>query len=562
MNEEQRTMNTNTRTTFGTHTQQGPAVLPLAGLVHWAVNPRHDLTAGGDEMRESLAAVGQMDDVHVWRCIDGDKILRGNRRVANMRALGWTECRQVVHEFSDERDAFLYLLEDRGFGHSMELSPDEKIMAVVSGVKLGMSVDDLHAALGVTEERAQLWFDLGECLPSAARDALHAGSLSMATAEVLIKVEDAKMRREAAQLILKGVDGEPMAPGQARAVIEAQFILPEKWRKGWAVLMPKLKKKMLVSDGFHFVNWEDREEFVMGTSGQPLPGFEFAGALRPKSAQTWGEAAEARSVPRYVCPAPQHVDGHVVLVSVKMVRDAETAGGGNDECGMANEEGERDEETLRQGEEETVGQSDNETGGQGDSEHCEPQDYALFRFMCDMMKLAVPELDSEKVVMWLTQNPNCRVQDIQRKWRLGYVPAVTIYDLWQKHREEALKVSPSHGLIVLESDRTWLRTALGKIEEALHETPTDAMGKGPWAPLMEFLCFTTAGGAALEAWKGITTLEECEAMVSADKNPRWYLRRAILLILCAQCDAAATSEAGKVKIREVAEALGVTLRVK
>jgi ParB-like chromosome segregation protein Spo0J len=483
-------MKTNTRTTFGTHTQHAPAVLPLAGLVHWAVNPRHDLTAGGEEMRESLTAVGQMDDVHVWRCLEGDKILRGNRRVANMRKLGWRECRQVVHEFSDERDAFLYLLEDRGFGHSMDLSADEKIVAVMSGVKLGMNVQDLHAALGVTEERAQLWFDLGECLPPAARDALHAGSLSMATAEVLIKVEDAKLRREAAQLILKGVDGEPMAPGQARNVIEAQFILPEKWRKGWAVLMPKLKKKLLVSDGFHFVNWEDREEFVMGTSGQPLPGFEFARALRPKTVQTWGEAAEARQVPRYVCPAPQHVDGHVVLVSVKMVRDAESAepaGGG-------------------EGEEETIRQGDKETGGQGDGETVGP-------------------------------------------WEM-------------EHSDEPLKVSKSHGLLVSESDREWLRMALGKIEEALYETPTDAMGKGPWEPLMEYLCFATAGGAALEAWKGITTLEECEAMVAGDKKPRWYLRRAILLLLCAQCDAASDVEAGAVTIRAVAEALGIATSAK
>ena len=227
---------TTTRKTFGTHAIQPVAVLPLKGLVHWQVNPRHDLTAGGEEMRESLLAVGQMDDVHVWKCIDGDKILRGNRRVANMRRLGWTECRQVVHEFSDERDAYLFLLEDRGFGHSMDLSADEKILAVENGVKMGMSAEDMQACLGVTEERVQLWWDLGECLPAVARDALHVGTLSMATAQLLLKIDDKDGRREAAQMVMKDLDGEPMAPGQAKNVIELQFVLPEKWRKAWAVL--------------------------------------------------------------------------------------------------------------------------------------------------------------------------------------------------------------------------------------------------------------------------------------------------------------------------------------
>lgn len=500
-NNERRTKNMNTTTTrktFGTHSVHAAADLPLKGLVHWQVNPRHDLTAGGEEMRESLLAVGQMDDVHVWKCIDGDKILRGNRRVANMRRLGWTECRQVVHEFSDERDAYLFLLEDRGFGHSMDLSADEKILAVENGVKMGMSAEDMQACLGVTEERVQLWWELGESLPAVARDALHVGTLSMATAQLLLKIDDKDGRREAAQMILKDLDGEPMAPGQAKNVIELQFVLPEKWRKAWAVLEPKLKKKLKVMEGFHFVPWEQRMEFVQGNSGQPLPEFEFATVMRPRSSVTWGEAAVKLEVPRYVVPAPQHVDGHVLLVNVRMIRDAEYAaaqGGGGEEAPAP----------------------------------------------AKPVKPAVPVVPETPV----KDDGNDR-SDLSDDAGDGLKPE--------------LQTEAEEGPLMTDEERAWVRTALGGIEQALLDAPTDAMGKGPWEPLMEFLCHEAVGGAALEAWKGITTLEEAQTMVASDRKIRWYLRQPLLLLLCAQMDAASDVEAGKVVITAVMKALGVTAR--
>ena len=90
-------------TNYGMHAVHASETLPLAGLVHWGANPRHENESEVDALMESLAAVGQLDDLHVWRCVDGDKVLRGNRRLAAMREMGWTEARQIVHEFSDER---------------------------------------------------------------------------------------------------------------------------------------------------------------------------------------------------------------------------------------------------------------------------------------------------------------------------------------------------------------------------------------------------------------------------------------------------------------------------
>lgn len=311
-----------TTTMFGTHAVHAPQVKALAGLVHWSVNPRHENEAEVEAMKESLEAVGQLDDVHVWKCVDGDKILRGNRRVCAMRELRWTECRQVVHEFSDERDAYRFLLEDHAPGRVVALTAEERIVSVENGVRLGMTVSDLHA-VGGSERMTQLYWDLGKGLPVRAREALRDDRLGIGVAALILKITDPKERERATREILayEG-EGEPMPFKQAKAVIEMQWLLPERYELEWIELCAKLKKKLPVINGYSYVAFKNREDFVMGWRGTKEDGYEYGDEPMPgdKDGRTWAQVAVAAQVPIYVCPAPEAKTGYVTLVSAKMLK--------------------------------------------------------------------------------------------------------------------------------------------------------------------------------------------------------------------------------------------------
>ncbi|WP_395734114.1 ParB/RepB/Spo0J family partition protein [Prosthecobacter sp.] len=333
-----------------------PVVRSLARVMEWEINPRRGVYRGMEELKDSLRREGLQDAIHVWERTDADYLLKGHRRTRGMKELGWTECLQVVHHFEDEREAFAFLLEDHG--HTVPLDAEEKIVAIETGVRLGMTTADLAPMMGVTEERAQLWFDLGELLPSGARSALAKGELSVNTAELLLAIADPKKRREAASLILNDPEtGEPMAHGQAKAFIQARYVLPEKWHKDWLELEAKLRKKKKVVDGFNYVEWKDRLDFVLGDSGQPQPEFELGESYYPKDpdGRSWEAVAVGLQVPVYVCAAPRHAEGFVTLVNAAMMRDALTVrpapvGSGEDE----------DDEELPQ--------SDAKTGAKTESE--------------------------------------------------------------------------------------------------------------------------------------------------------------------------------------------------
>jgi len=329
-------------------TNNAVTVRSLERVKFWEWNPRGSSYRGIEELMASIEREGLQDAIHVWERVDGDFLLKGHRRFEAMSNLGWVECKQVVHHFDDDAAAYRFLLEDHG--HTDPLDAEEKIVAVEHGVKLGMTTAELAPCLGVTEERAQLWFDLGKLLPQAARSALGKGHISLNTAELLLDVPDAKDRRAAAQMILKDMEtGEPMAHGQAKAYIQAHYVLPEKWRREWLETELKLKKKFKVSDGHHYVEWAARRDYIMGESGQPEPEFEFATSFLPKDREgrTFGEVAKGLSVPIYVVPAPLHKDGYVALVQASMLRDAMSIPSGNDETRMTNDEADQADDLVK-----------------------------------------------------------------------------------------------------------------------------------------------------------------------------------------------------------------------
>lgn len=298
-------------------------VRPLARVREWEMNPRGSKYEGMDELEESLAMVGLQDAIHIWERPDGDYLLKGHRRFRAMGNLGWTECRMVAHRFEDEAEAFLYLLQDHG--HTVALNSDEKLVAMGNGVAMGLTAAELAPALGVTEERAQLWFDLGVELPQNGREALATGRLSLNVAELILRVEK-EDRAKAVQLVLHdSITNEPMGASQAKNFIDAQYVMPAKWRRDWLAKGPKLKKKYATEAGFVIVPWDDRRLYVMGDSGQPETDYEYGDGTMARGGELWMTRAQALGVPVYVVAAPRHADGQVLVVHKKMLRDAESA---------------------------------------------------------------------------------------------------------------------------------------------------------------------------------------------------------------------------------------------
>jgi len=315
-----------TKNMINTHTTLTPVMRSRARLLEWELNPRQGDYGGIDELVESLRRVGQQDAIHVWERPEGDLILKGHRRNAAMDVLGWAECLQVVHDFQTEEEAYLYLLQDHG--HTNALDAAEKIVAAENALRLGIGPQETAAAMGVTPERVQLWFAFGEKLPMAAKRALADGDLSYNTAEYLLRVTKEQMAEAVAGVLRDEATGHAMSPSQAVAYLEGKYLRPAQWKLEWLALEPKLKKRLKVIEGYQYVGWDERAEYVQGETGQPWPDYYFADAYMPKNAgKTWGARAAELNVTVYVVSAPRHEDKHVLLVSEKMLRAAESVAG-------------------------------------------------------------------------------------------------------------------------------------------------------------------------------------------------------------------------------------------
>lgn len=362
-------MQTNTTT----NTTALPVMRSRARLKEWKLNPRQGAYDDIEELMESLSRVGQQDAIHVWETPDADLILKGHRRNAAMDEMGWKECLQVVHRFETEEEAYLYLLQDHG--HTVSLDAAEKIVATENALGMGIAVGDVADAMGVNKERVQLWFAFGTTLPASAKRALAEGNLSMNTAELLLKVTKEDMADAVAAVLRDEATGTAMSHGQAMAFIESKYLRPAQWRMEWLTLEAKLKKKLLVIDGYTFVAWEQRMDYVQGETGQPWADYQFADGYMPRvPGKTWGQRAEELGVVRYVVPAPRHEDKHVILVSEKMMRAAESV-----QPELPRDEGE--EEKMSGGEEVTAVEKEGETGRPGAAEK-EREDLARRMKVC------------------------------------------------------------------------------------------------------------------------------------------------------------------------------------
>ena len=301
-------------------------------LIHpWEVNPRGSELRGMEEFTAQLGREGIREDLHVWRDPQGLlRIMQGHRRHAAALALGLPAVWCKVWDFAEDREAFKHLL-------TMQMGADpfdarELALATRTAVGMGIDKEDLVGVMHRSEERVQLYLDLGT-LPELTQRAVYDGRLALETAAMIRGLGDSERQREATQMVLHdAVSGEPMSAAQSKRVIEEQFLKPERWRKKWEGMLPGLKRKHKVVDGFQYVAFEDRHEYVQAEVGMPQGGYVLAEDFIEDSMlvdasepMTWGDLAVAHGATLFVCPAPNHVDGYVILVLRKMVMDAEEA---------------------------------------------------------------------------------------------------------------------------------------------------------------------------------------------------------------------------------------------
>jgi hypothetical protein len=517
-----------------------PVMRSLARVREWERNPRRGDYACLEELKASLVSVGLQDAIHVWERADGDYLLKGHRRFRAMSELSeadpvrWTECQQVVHHFDDEREAFKYLLEDHG--HTVALHNEEKVQAMLTGVDMGLTVEDLARPMGVTVDRAQLWFDLGVMLPAQGREALATGVLSLNVAELLLGVEDAEERRAATQEVLRDpLSGEPMAPQRAKNWLDLKYVQPKKWERAWVGMRGKLMRKHPVDAGFHYVEFADRLSYLMGESGQPEGDFALAETYGKNADETWHERAMRLGVPVYVVSAPANVNLYVLVVNTAMVRDAERSVAGQKTAA---------EETAEVGDGLSEGQAEEE----GATEHAEGSQ--SLDEMADWMGLQECQFRGDSCDFCQDPEPDARIwaEIMGGESSTGeasfYVCEHCLPGRYanEKTREadDVAWAEAAHADMTAHSPPptvhvpdAWWRVMLGHVYEALLEERGKATQTNPpWMVLVEHLAQCPEILPRFEAWTGKRGVQGVLEWISADTEARGSMRMVLMLLLC------------------------------
>lgn len=299
-------------------------------LAPWEKNPRGGELRGIDEFAAQVEREGGIrEDLHVFVLNARATIMQGHRRHAVALKLGIPALWCKVYEFS-EAEAFLHLLTLQNGCDPF----DDRELALASrtAISLGIERPDLTGAMHRSEETVQLYLDLGR-LPHRAQEMVYKRKLALGTAGRLIRLmesTDTETVQDVLGDLVNSITGEPMTEQQAKVYLDQRFFIPQEQRRKWLEAMAKMQKtKHRLCDGFSYVSWEQRDQFVMeGAIAQTA----YARAdehiaekemIDPGKPMTWGQLAQALGVPIFVAPAPNADGKYLLLVRTSAVRDAD-----------------------------------------------------------------------------------------------------------------------------------------------------------------------------------------------------------------------------------------------
>lgn len=306
-------------------------LIPLKLIEPWARNPRGGDLRDMEAFTEQLRMEGIREDVHVFRDAQGVlRLMQGHRRREAAQRLGVEALWAKVWPF-DENEAFLHLITMQNGSDPFDAR--ELALASRTAMQMGITREAWIGVMHRSEETVQLYLDLGT-LPHRVQEAVYRGKLALGTAGLMRQLSKEQMELAMDGVLNNPITQEPMTEGQAKVYIENQFLKPERWRKEWVVLAPKIKRKLIgqgwEADRIDVVAWEDREQFVM-SEAVPVGSYmmwdeyiEDALMLNPGEPMTWGKLAHDLGVPWHLAPAAARVEKHLCLVKLSAVKDADS----------------------------------------------------------------------------------------------------------------------------------------------------------------------------------------------------------------------------------------------
>lgn len=279
------------------------------------------------ELRQSMAHSGLIQPITVRPIGEAYEIVAGESRWRCARDLGWEMIDCVVREMDDSEMATLQMAENVA---RRELNAMEECNGVARMVSLGMTPDEVAVRLGVKARWVQGRLALGE-LPKAARQAVESETLSIAAAQVILRVA-ADDREEAVQDLLQF--GDELNLAQVEDRLEERYFRPRENRRKWRAWCESVADE-----------WAGRAEFLEDPEswaeyvqpyGKPLGKWKLsteiigAAAARPEDARvTWGQLAEGLGILGLLVPVGGVVDekfGNVrLLIDGALVTQAEKA---------------------------------------------------------------------------------------------------------------------------------------------------------------------------------------------------------------------------------------------
>lgn len=304
-------------------------MMMVSGIHPWRANPRVGELRCIPEFAEQLKAEGVKEDLHVFLNNGVVTLMQGHRRRAACLLAGIETVWVQNHGAISEREAFEILLSlQNGVDpfNTLELTT----AARTAVHEMGMTAAEVARVFHRSAQTVQMYLDL-ETLPQRVQEALYAGKITLELVKLFRQIE---MPAEQVQALGEVLDNKgalaPMSTKQAEIYLMEQFITPQKRRKKWSEMRAGLLKRYSLADGYSWVEYEQREEFVMGES-MPEDGFSRAGEfiagdllINAGDALTWGELAQVYGVPVFIAPA-MALEGEkfLLLVTKKAVREAD-----------------------------------------------------------------------------------------------------------------------------------------------------------------------------------------------------------------------------------------------
>jgi hypothetical protein len=296
----------------------------LMSLTPWEMNPRGGELRGIPEFTEVLKREGIREDLHVFRRNGVVTIMQGHRRFAAAPGAGIVEVWVKDYGPLEDAEAMEILISLQNGSDPFDAR--ELALAARQLVRLGRTSAEVARVFHRSAETVQLYLDL-ETLPHRVQEAVWKGLVSLEIADLMRQLGSKERQEDALDMILHDkITGQPMSGAQAKVLLQEAFLKPMRWEKEWVKMVPGLRKK---HEGAQLVNWEDREEYVMGDA---LPQGAFARAeeyiesselVNPAEPLTWGGLAGVYGVPIFIAPAMAISAKHLVLVPMKAVREAD-----------------------------------------------------------------------------------------------------------------------------------------------------------------------------------------------------------------------------------------------